>query len=138
MIKQMRFHGAHIIDTACHVGCSERTVRRHLTVRFSAPLLREHMGKLRPFMDYIDLRLNEHVWNAEVIYQEIKLQGYDGCRSTLRQCIHPKCVLRPSKQTLRFETQPDQQLQHDWGETETVINGKHCKLSFAINDPTRQ
>lgn len=27
MIKQMRIHGAHIIDIAHHIGCSERTVR---------------------------------------------------------------------------------------------------------------
>ncbi|WP_167521828.1 hypothetical protein [Pectobacterium odoriferum] len=31
MIKQIRIHDAHIIDIAHHIGCSERTVRRHLT-----------------------------------------------------------------------------------------------------------
>ena len=30
MIKQMRTQGAYIIDIACQIGCSERTVRRHL------------------------------------------------------------------------------------------------------------
>jgi len=28
MIKKMCIHGAHIIDIACHVGCTERTVLR--------------------------------------------------------------------------------------------------------------
>ncbi|WP_051962349.1 IS21 family transposase, partial [Serratia sp. Ag2] len=68
-----------------------------------------------------------------VIYQEIKQQGYDGCRSTLRQYVHPKRALRASKQTVRFETQPGQQLQHDWGEIETVVNGQLCKVNFAVN-----
>ncbi len=75
MIKQMRIHGAHIIDIAHHIGCSERTVRRHLTEKPVATRKREPMKKLRPFMDYVDLRLREHVRNAEVIFQEIKQQG---------------------------------------------------------------
>lgn len=133
MIKQMRIHGAHIIDIAHHIGCSERTVRRHLTEKPVIARRREPMRKLRPFMDYVDLRLREHVWNTEVIFQELKQQGYDGCRSTLRQYVHPKRVLRASKQTVRFETQPGQQLQHDWGEIETVVNGLRCKVNFAVN-----
>ncbi|MBE0090333.1 hypothetical protein FOT81_03715 [Raoultella planticola] len=79
------------------------------------------MKNLLSFIDYFDLCLNEHVWNAEVIYQEIKLQGYDCFRSTLHQYIHPKRVLRPLKQAVRFEMHPDQRLQHCWGETETMI-----------------
>ncbi|EDR37491.1 IS21 ORF1 [Yersinia pestis biovar Orientalis str. MG05-1020] len=30
------------------------------------------MVKLKPFMDYIDMRLAENVWNSEVILAEIK------------------------------------------------------------------
>jgi hypothetical protein len=69
MIKQMRIHGAHIIDIAHHIGCSERTVRPHLTERVVVTRKREPMRKLRPFMDYVDLRLREHVWNTEVIFR---------------------------------------------------------------------
>ncbi len=134
MIKQMRIHGAHIIDIAHHVGCSERTVRRHLKQQ-SKPARpdRQPMKKLKPFMPYIDQRLREHVWNASVIFQEIRLLGYTGCCSTLRYYIHPKRAMRPSKQTVRFETQPGQQLQHDWGEIETEVAGQRCKVSFAVN-----
>lgn len=133
MIKQMRIHGAHIIDIAHHIGCSEHTVRRHLTEKPVNARGREPMRKFRPFMDYVDLRLREHVWNTEVIYQEIKQQGYDGRRSMLRQYVHPKRALRAPKQTVRFEMQPGQQLQHNWGEIETVVNGQRCKVNFAVN-----
>uniref|UniRef100_UPI0020324A3F hypothetical protein n=1 Tax=Escherichia coli TaxID=562 RepID=UPI0020324A3F len=34
------------------------------------------MVKLKPFMDYIDMRLAENVWNSEVIFAEIKAMGY--------------------------------------------------------------
>lgn len=81
------------------------------------------MVKLKPFMDYIDMRLAENVWNSEVILAEIKAMGYTGGRSMLRYYIQPKRKMRPSKRTVRFETQPGYQLQHDWGEVE----GHCCK-----------
>ncbi len=34
------------------------------------------MVKLKPFMDYIDMRLAENVWNSEVIFAEVMLPTY--------------------------------------------------------------
>ena len=107
MIKQMRQQGAYIVDIATQVGCSERTVRRYL--KYPEPPARKtrhKMAKLKPFMDYIDMRLAENVWNGEVILAEIKAMGYTGGRSMLRYYIQPKRKMRPSKKTVRFETQP--------------------------------
>lgn len=111
MIKQMRKQGAYIIDIATQVGCSERTVRRYL--KYPEPPVRKtrhKMAKLKPFMDYIDTHLAENVWNGEVILAEIKAMGYTGGRSMLRYYIQPKRKMRPSKKTVRFETQPGYQL----------------------------
>ncbi|EOM9259758.1 IS21 family transposase, partial [Escherichia coli] len=58
MIKQMRQQGAYIVDIAAQIGCSERTVRRYL--KYPEPPARKtrhKMVKLKPFMDYIDMRL---------------------------------------------------------------------------------
>ena len=113
MIKQMRQQGAYIVDIAAQIGCSERTVRRYLkyserTVRRylkypepPARKTRHKMVKLKPFMDYIDMRLAENVWNSEVIFAEIKAMGYTGGRSMLRYYIQPKRKMRPSKRTRR-------------------------------------
>lgn len=134
MIKQMRKQGAYIIDIATQVGCSERTVRRYL--KYPEPPARKtrhKMAKLKPFMDYIDTRLAENVWNGEVILAEIKAMGYTGGRSMLRYYIQPKRKMRPSKKTVRFETQPAYQLQHDWGEVEVEVAGQRCKVNFAVN-----
>lgn len=76
MIKQMRQQGAYIVDIAAQIGCSERTVRRYL--KYPEPPARKtrhKMVKLKPFMDYIDMRLAENVWNSEVIFAEIKAMG---------------------------------------------------------------
>ncbi len=91
MIKQMRQQGAYIVDIATQIGCSERTVRRYL--KYPEPPARKpphKMVKLKPFMDYIDMRLAENVWNSEVIFAEIKAMGYTGGRSMLRYYIQPK------------------------------------------------
>ncbi len=80
----------------------ERTVRRYL--KYPEPPARKtrhKMVKLKPFMDYIDMRLAENVWNSEVIFAEIKAMGYTGGRSMLRYYIQPKRKMRPSKRTRR-------------------------------------
>lgn len=51
----------------------------------------------------------------------------------LRYDAQPKRKMRPSKRTVRFETQPEYQLQHDRGKVEMVIAGQRCKVSFAVN-----
>src|SRR5699024_9466934 len=88
MIKQMRQQGAYIVDIAAQIGCSERTVRRYL--KYPEPPARKtrhKMVKLKPFMDYIDMRLAENVWNSEVIFAEFKATGYTGGRSMMRYYI---------------------------------------------------
>ncbi|HCN6866615.1 TPA: IS21 family transposase, partial [Escherichia coli] len=132
MIKQMCQQGAYIVDIVTQVGCSERTVRRYL--KYPEPPARKtrhKMAKLKPFMDYIGMRLAENVWNGEVIL--IKAMGYTGGRSMLRYYIQPKRKMRPSKKTVRFETQPGYQLQHDWGEVEAEVAGQRCRVNFAVN-----
>lgn len=134
MIKQMRQQGAYIVDIATQIGCSERTIRRYLKYpELPARKNRHKMVKLKPFMDYIDMCLAENVWNSEVIFAEIKAMDYTGGRSMLRYYIQPKRKRRPSKRTVRFETQPGYQLQHNWGEVEVEVAGQRCKVNFAVN-----
>lgn len=135
MIKQCHQRGAHLVDIAHQIGCCERTVRRHLA-REAAPTGRPaktRASKLDPYTPVIDQLLAENVWNAEVIFQLIREQGYPGGPTMVRKYIQPKRALRPSKQTVRFETAPGFQLQHDWGEIETVIAGQRGKINFAVN-----
>ena len=93
---------------------------------------RHKMVKLKPFMDYIDMRLAENVWNSEVIFAEIKAMGYTGGRSMLRYYIQPKRKMRPSKRTVRFETQPGYQLQHDWAKLRWRLPGNGAKLTLRL------
>lgn len=82
MIKQMRHQGAYIVDIATQMGCSERTVRRYLKYpELPARKIRHKMVKLKPFMDYIDMR---------------QAMGYTGVRFMLHYYIQPKRKMRPS------------------------------------------
>jgi transposase len=54
----------------------------------------------------VDRLLTEGVWNAVVMQRLLEEQGYRGGVSQLKRYIHPKRVLRPSRATVRFETEP--------------------------------
>ncbi|EGY29540.1 Transposase [Candidatus Regiella insecticola 5.15] len=135
MIKQLRKEGVFIVDIAHQIGCSEKTVRRHIDYAAPAAAKRrqKYVAKLEPFKDYIDSRLSEQVWNTAVIFEEIREQGYRGGPAMLRRYIQPKRPLRASKKTVRFETIAGYQLQHDWGEIIVEVAGSACKVNFAVN-----
>ena len=63
----------------------------------------------------------------------IRDRGYPGEVSLIRAYIRPKRPLRASRATVRFETGPGQQLQHDWGELLTEIGGLEQKVFIAVN-----
>lgn len=135
MIKQLRDQGTYLVDIAHRLGCSERTVRRHLALP-APPTGKPRIprpSKLDPFKSYIDELLGQDVWNAEVIHQLLQQRGYSGCVTLVRRYIQPKRSLRTSKQTVRYETAPGEQLQHDWGQVRTEVSGRRCTVNFAVN-----
>jgi len=134
MIHQLAQGGIYQAEIAHQVGCSTRTVRRQLAL--PAPPTAATLqcsSKLDPYTTFVDSRLRDDVWNSEVIFQELREFGYEGGRSILKAYIQPMHALRPSKATVRFETVSGKQLQHDWGEINTQINGQIVKVYFAVN-----
>lgn len=135
MIKEQVEQGVYLKDIAAELGVHPRTVRRALR-RGGPPAgkrLAARHSQLDPFKPTVDQLLSEGVWNAVVIWRELQAQGYTGQASILRDYIRPKRVLRPSRATVRFETAPGQQLQHDWTEVQTCIGGTLQKVSVAVN-----
>lgn len=91
-------------------------------------------SKLEPYKPKIDQLLSEGVWNVQVLLREIQAEGYTGKYTVLREYVQPKRVMRASRATVRFETEPGQQLQSDWGEVETLVAGEKTKVSFIVNE----
>jgi transposase len=135
MIQERRDRGVYIKDIAAELGVSSKTVSRALA-RGGAPAgkrPRARRSKLDPFKATVDRLLGEGVWNAVVMLREIQAEGYTGGISVLKNYIHPKRVLRPSRATVRFETEPGVQLQHDWGQVQTLIGGEPTRVHFAVS-----
>jgi len=134
MISERRREGVFIKDIATELGVHPRTVRRALK-RGSEPPRRpsQRPSKLDPYKARVDEMLAEGIWNAEVIYRDIRKAGYPGRLSILRAYIRPKRALRAPAGTVRYETAPGQQLQHDWAERFVTIAGVRQKVYLAVN-----
>lgn len=134
MIKALNNQGAFIKDIAAELGVHPKTVSRAL-VRGSAPKpQRKRRGsKLDPYKAKIDKLLSENIWNAMVILREIQADGYTGEETLVRRYISPKRTLQPGRATVRFETEPGEQMQTDWGEITVEIAGRPTKVCFIVN-----
>lgn len=135
VIKSLNQRGVFMKDIAEELGVHPRTISRALR-RGGAPK-RERKpseSKLEPYKAKIDQMLSENVWNANVILREIQAEGYTGGYTMLRQYIQPKRVMRPSRATVRFETEPGQQMQSDWGEIVVQMADQPTKVQFIVNE----
>jgi transposase len=134
VIKALHQRGVYKKDIAAELGVHPKTVSRALDRGSEPKPARKKRGsKLDPYKPKIDHLLQEGVWNAVVILREIQAEGYDGGITILREYIKPKRVMRPSKATVRFETEPGHQMQSDWGETVVEIGGEQVKVYFIVN-----
>jgi transposase len=134
MIKTLNKQGAFIKDIAAELGVHPKTVSRAIARGGAPKPQRKKRGsKLEPYKPKIDKLLSENVWNTMVILREIQAEGYDGEETLVRRYIRPKRVLQPGRATVRFETQPGEQLQSDWGEVTVEIAGQPTKVCFIVN-----
>lgn len=134
VIKSLNQRSVYIKDIAAELGVHPKTVSRALKRKAAPSPERKPAGsKLEPYKSKIDRLLSEGVWNANVILREIQADGYSGGYTVLRQYIQPKRVERPSRATVRFETEPGKQLQSDWGELVTELGGKPVRVHFIVN-----
>lgn len=104
---------------------------------------------LNPFREYLILRIRKGVLNGQKLFLELKDQGFNGSYETLYRYLRNELGnywikpyrkshfynkrssinLSKYKRAIRFETEPGQQAQVDWGHFKTVIlNGKKKKL----------
>ena len=135
MIQVLRKQGMYLKDIAEELGVDPRTVRRALK-RGSAPgkERKRAESKLEQYKPTVDRLLSEGVWNTQVILREIQKEGYTGRYTILREYIQPKRLARAKRATVRFETQPGQQMQSDWGEIVVEIAGQPTKVHFIVNE----
>ena len=114
---EMKGAGRSIRGIARELGVSRNSVRRYLRspgVPKEKPR-RRRASKLDPYTDHIDTRLSESLDNCVVLLRELRALGYNGGYTILKDYVQPRRRRRQPKATVRFETDPGEQAQVDWG-----------------------
>ena len=116
-LYELKGEGHSIRGIARELSISRNTVRRYVrSPGVPKPRSRSKRGsKLEPYTEYIDRRLSEGLDNCVVLLREISELGYNGSYPTLTSYVKPRRRPRQPKATMRFETEPGEQAQVDWG-----------------------
>ena len=136
MILLRRREGVSVKDLAEEFGVSTKTVSRTLKRGGPPPRTRRSRGSLlAPFTAKLDELMANNVWNGRVMLRELQALGYEGSYTIMNDYVRPHRVKRrrESRATVRYETRPGEQLQHDWGELFVEVGGVERKVYFAVN-----
>src|SRR5581483_7054319 len=116
-IYDLRGQGHSARRIAATLAVSRNTVRKYLTApEVPKPSPRRRRGsKLDPYAPYLLSRVAEGVENAVVLLRELRDRGYSGGYTILKDYLHPlRRPLQPLA-TVRYETEPGEQAQVDFG-----------------------
>lgn len=120
-VKALRDKGWKTKAIARELGRDPKTIRKYVKLAdYPGPRQTAKASKLAPFREHLERRMGEVNYQATVLHQELKEQGFTGGYEMV------KCFVRPFRQeqsrlaeaTMRFETGPAKQTQVDWFTTE--------------------
>ena len=131
-IKELHAKGVAKREISRLLGIDIKTVRRHLKKSGWQAYRRkqkEFPNLLKEEQDWLIKRMPEVNHNASILFKELKSKGYKGSYETVKVFVHP---YRPisTKGCVRYETEPGQQSQVDWGSTWTWLGDKQVKVHF--------
>jgi transposase len=118
MIKDLYRKGISISEIARQTGRDRKTVRKAIKGELIVkrkPADPARPRKLDAHTEYLQQRMSEGVYNARKLYREIRERGYTGGVTQVILYIQPFRPPRQERATVRFETEPGQQAQVDWG-----------------------
>ena len=134
-IHRLKNMGMKQRQIARELGVGRDTVKKYLKNPESTFKTKSSRGsKLDPFKDDIDRYLDEdpHV-KATVIIQRLQQKGFDGEITILRN--HLRNIRGKTKNReayIRFESDPGEQMQVDWGHFESLSYGEHKRKLYAL------
>lgn len=116
-IYELQGQGRSIRAIAQTLGLSRNSVRKYLRAEaVPQPKPRPRRAtKLDPYHDYVQTRLSAGVENCVLLLRELRAQGYPGGITMLKAYVHPARARAKPATTVRFETQPGEQAQVDFG-----------------------
>jgi transposase len=131
MIKTLYQRGLCISEIAEITGHNRRTIRKIVNGPVSPPPQKRKLrqSKLDPFVPHLKKRIDDGVLNCSKLLDEIQKQGYQGGKSLVKDFVQPYREARQAQATVRYETEPGEQAQVDWGHFGFIEhNGRQCRL----------
>lgn len=120
-MMEMYRKGVSISEIARQTGRDRKTVKKAVTTaqangsrKKRRPAVKRER-KLSPFEGYLKKRMEEGVYNTRKLLRELQERGYTGGLTQLILYIQPFRPVREEGAVMRFETEPGQQAQVDWG-----------------------
>lgn len=118
-IIELKAAGETISGIAKTLDVSRNTVKKYLREPAlpQAKPRKKKGSKLAPFTGYLTSRIDSGVLSAVVLFREIKERGYDGQYTVVKDFVRPfrRTHVSASKLTTRFESEPGEQAQVDFG-----------------------
>lgn len=120
-MRRMRGEGQSVSEIARCSGLDRKTVRSCLRKSEWSPYRRTPVAEtlLSPYQRWLEQRAPEVNYSARILYQELRAsRGYQGGYDTVRNAVRPwrTEAAAAALTQCRFETEPGQQGQVDWGQ----------------------
>jgi transposase len=131
-IKELYAKGTAKRAIARLLGVDIKTVRRHLNKKEWTAYQRDTGNQKRLLGDeeaWLIGRIPEVGYNATVLLRELKLRGYQGSYETVKAFVHPYRQ-KATKACVRYETDPGEQSQVDWGSSWVWLGESRVKVHF--------
>jgi transposase len=136
-IGSLSARGLGVKRIARALGVAARTVRRYL--RQGGRRVYQRACPVRDVLErdhgeYLRRRAPEVNFCAQVLFQEIRAQGYPHGYASVMRWVRPlrEEERRLEAATVRFETGPGKQAQADWGSTRVVIAGRPERVHLFV------
>jgi transposase len=135
-INELKRSGMSIVAISNLTGYDRKTIRKYL-LKPAQPVYAARpvtSGKLEPFKPYLNERLQAGVWNAQILFRELRERNYRGGYTILTDWLRPQRQSARMVAVRRFETPPGKQAQVDWGHLGSLAGaGEEKRLwGFAI------
>jgi transposase len=135
-VYELAGQGVSIRAIAQQLGISRNTVRTYLRAE-EIPKQQARpprASKLDPYKPYLEQRLGDGVQNCVVLLRELQDHGYGGSLTILKDYVHPRRRPRQPRATMRFEPEPGEQAQVDFGHFryQALDGSYHHRFAFVL------
>ncbi|MCB1037111.1 MAG: IS21 family transposase [Acidobacteria bacterium] len=129
-IQALKQRGKAKKHVARELGLDIKTVRKWWRHAWRPQRRRRRARQLDRFEAFLQGRAPEVEFNAVVLHRELGELGYTGSYSSVVKHLQPRrTAWRPEEEpTVRFETQPGEQAQVDWGSTWIYLGDQRVRV----------